>query len=95
MKTFKKIISVGLAATFVLSAFASCANKDDNTKKPASTGTYTFEVNTKAPETTAAPTTDAAEEGGNGALIGIIAAVVAVAVIAVVVVIVIKKKKAE
>ena len=63
-------------------------------KKPASTGTYTFEVNTKAPETTAAPA-DTAEEGGSGALIGIIAAVVAVAVIAVVAVIVIKKKKAE
>ena len=38
MSHFKRIISMCLVSAFALSSFASCANKDDTTKKPASTG---------------------------------------------------------
>ena len=39
MNLFKRILSIVLVATFMLSAFASCANKDNNnTKRPAATG---------------------------------------------------------
>ena len=34
MSRLKKVISVALVTSFMLSVFASCANKDDNTKKP-------------------------------------------------------------
>ncbi|MBE6709461.1 MAG: hypothetical protein E7578_09515, partial [Ruminococcaceae bacterium] len=39
MNVFRKLLCIGIAATFVLTALASCANNDD--KKPVVTGTNT------------------------------------------------------
>ncbi len=49
MRIWKKLLSMGLAATFLLSAMASCANNEEE-KKPSKTDKVNTEDSGKAPE---------------------------------------------